>query len=366
VLLTDFGIAKAMTSTEADLTHDNIMMGTAKYLAPEQVRGKPLDGRSDLYSLGLVLYECLAGRVPFLGESDADTALARLQREPTDLARLRPSLSPQLVKIIHKLLSRNPEHRFATGYETKVALHSALTGAHDKTTELTPPTGFALDEEVFTPREPVRPITPPRGEQRNAHQAPPFALRRMFVGLIALSLIAGVALWRVSGSTTPEVAALPEPAAIIAPATISSISTFDPLGDDGVENEALLPNLLDGNAATMWSTSCYDNQYFGSKEFVGLVVQLSHAATGTLRVGMQNAPWAIDVFASAESAPTDINQWGASVDGGYNTKRERASFVLTSPAQFILIKIREVGKSTDCSASNPYQGVLAGVAFTEG
>jgi serine/threonine protein kinase len=365
VLLTDFGIAKAMTSTEADLTHDNIMMGTAKYLAPEQVRGKPLDGRSDLYSLGLVLYECLAGRVPFLGESDADTALARLQREPTDLARLRPSLSPQLVKIIHKLLSRNPEHRFATGYETKVALHSALTGAHDKTTELTPPTGFALDEDVFASREPVRAITSPRGEQRNARQAPPFALRRMFVGLIALSLIASVALWRVSGGTTPEIAPLPEPAAVTAPATISSISTFDPLGDDGVENEALLPNLLDGNAATMWSTSCYDNQYFGSKEFVGLVVQLSHAATGTLRVGMQNAPWAIDVFASADSAPTDINQWGASIDGGYNTKRERASFVLTSPAQFILIKIREVGKSADCSASNPYQGVLAGVAFTE-
>ena len=366
VLLTDFGIAKAMTSTEADLTHDNIMMGTAKYLAPEQVRGKPLDGRSDLYSLGLVLYECLAGRVPFLGESDADTALARLQREPTDLARLRPSLSPQLVKIIHKLLSRNPEHRFATGYETKVALHSALTGVHDKTTELTPPTGFALHEETFTPEEPVRPITPPRGEQRNMQQAPPFALRRMFVGLIALSLIAGIALWRVSGGTTPEVVAVPEPVAIVEPATIASISTFDPLGDDGVENEALLPNLLDGNATTMWSTSCYDNQYFGSKEFVGLVVQLNRAATGTLRVGMQNAPWAIDVFASAESAPTDINQWGASIDGGYNTKRERASFVLSSPAQFILIKIREVGKSADCSASNPYQGILAGVAFTEG
>jgi serine/threonine protein kinase len=342
------------------------MMGTAKYLAPEQVRGKPLDGRSDLYSLGLVLYECLAGKVPFLGESDADTALARLQREPTDLARLRPSLSPQLVKIIHKLLSRNPEHRFATGYETKVALHSALTGAHDKTTELTPPTGITLEEEVLTPREPIRPVTSPRGEQRQPRSAPPFALRRMFVGLLALSLIAGVALWRVSGNNTTELAAVPEPAAVVGPVTIASISTFDPLGDDGVENDELLPNLLDGNATTMWSTSCYDNQYFGSKEFVGLVVQLNRASTGTLRVGMQNAPWAIDVFASAETAPTDINQWGASIDGGYNTKRERASFVVSTPAQFILIKIREAGKSANCSASNPYQGVLAGVAFTEG
>ena len=67
-------------------------MGTAKYLSPEQVRGRRLDGRADIYSLGLVLYECLAGRVPFLGESDADTALARLQRDPTDLGHLRPTL----------------------------------------------------------------------------------------------------------------------------------------------------------------------------------------------------------------------------------------------------------------------------------
>ena len=88
VLLTDFGIAKGLQSPDADLTSDNIMMGTAKYLSPEQVRGKKLDGRADLYSLGLVLYECLAGRVPFLGETDADTALARLQRDPD---RSRPA-----------------------------------------------------------------------------------------------------------------------------------------------------------------------------------------------------------------------------------------------------------------------------------
>ncbi len=75
VLLTDFGIAKGLHGDGSDdLTSDNIMMGTAKYLSPEQVRGKKLDGRADLYSLGLVLYECLAGRVPFLGETDADTA----------------------------------------------------------------------------------------------------------------------------------------------------------------------------------------------------------------------------------------------------------------------------------------------------
>jgi serine/threonine-protein kinase len=125
VLLTDFGIAKGLQSAEADLTSDNIMMGTAKYLSPEQVRGKKLDGRADLYSLGLVLYECLAGRVPFLGETDADTALARLQRDPTDLTRLRATLPTKLVVTIHQLLARNPAQRPATGSDLVVTLRDA-------------------------------------------------------------------------------------------------------------------------------------------------------------------------------------------------------------------------------------------------
>jgi eukaryotic-like serine/threonine-protein kinase len=126
VLLTDFGIAKGLHGdTGDDLTSDNIMMGTAKYLSPEQVRGKKLDGRADLYSLGLVLYECLAGRVPFLGESDADTALARLQRDPTDLARLRATLPTRLVNVIHDLLARNPDKRPATGDALIVELKAA-------------------------------------------------------------------------------------------------------------------------------------------------------------------------------------------------------------------------------------------------
>ncbi len=125
VLLTDFGIAKGLSSAEADLTSDNIMMGTAKYLSPEQVRGKKLDGRADLYSLGLVLYECLAGRVPFLGETDADTALARLQRDPTDLTRLRATLPTKLVVVIHQLLARNPAQRPASGAELVDTLRDA-------------------------------------------------------------------------------------------------------------------------------------------------------------------------------------------------------------------------------------------------
>src|SRR4051795_1900501 len=135
VLLTDFGIAKGLDVNGEDLTSANVMMGTAKYLSPEQVRVKKLDGRADLYSLGLVLYECLAGRVPFLGESDTDTALARLQRDPTDITRLRPTLPHGLADVIHRLLSRNPNHRPATGAELRAEL---LRVADEQPPDLTP------------------------------------------------------------------------------------------------------------------------------------------------------------------------------------------------------------------------------------
>jgi len=133
VLLTDFGIAKGLEPSGDDLTHDNIMMGTAKYLSPEQVRGKRLDGRADLYSLGLVLYECLAGRVPFLGQNDADTALARLQRDPTDISRLRPTLPRGLPELIHRLLARRPDQRYPSGAAVKAALAEVSARPADPT-----------------------------------------------------------------------------------------------------------------------------------------------------------------------------------------------------------------------------------------
>jgi serine/threonine-protein kinase len=178
VLLTDFGIAKGLHGEASeDLTSDNIMMGTAKYLSPEQVRGRKLDGRADLYSLGLVLYECLAGRVPFLGETDADTALARLQRDPTDLARLRATLPTRLVTTIHQVLARNPDHRPATGAELAAELKLARAEGPphvDPTDEARSPVApFAAGRLVRAPsdlrgrsvdrRRGSRTPTPPRG-----------------------------------------------------------------------------------------------------------------------------------------------------------------------------------------------------------
>jgi serine/threonine-protein kinase len=191
VLLTDFGIAKGLEPGDEDLTSDNVMMGTAKYLSPEQVRGKRLDGRADIYSLGLVLYECLAGRVPFLGETDADTALARLQRDPTDLGHLRPTLPIGLVNLIHTTLARNPAHRPQNGADLRTALLSVDTSppaidgtpAHPPPRIANPPTralgagpGIPGDPHIsgtvpLTRRERVTPPAP-RADTTPPAQAP--------------------------------------------------------------------------------------------------------------------------------------------------------------------------------------------------
>ncbi len=395
-LLTDFGIAKALIATGEDLTNDNIMMGTAKYLSPELVRGKPLDGRADLYGLGLVLYECLAGRVPFIGETDADTALARLQREPTDLGRLRPSLSPQLIKVIHKLLARNPDHRFATGAETRAALIGAGTGQHDHTTSITPPSGIEsaaikeIDEvqrvtstptshRARIPGEPTPTLSPQRTPTRvPSGRAPHDHLHgsrvpnnnRRFLGLIgAVVVVCAVVLWQVVKETQPDSSTadstLVTPSSL-GPLSIVSASSFDPNGDDGHENEAQIGALLDENPETTWTTTCYSNQYFGSKEFVGVLLHLSRPATGTLGVGMSNAPWTIEIYAAQDIAPGQLSGWGQPVDKSFSTTHQRGIFTISTPANYVLVVLREVGRSNGCSDANPYQGILSGVTFGEG
>ncbi|NBT27144.1 MAG: hypothetical protein EBT09_11480, partial [Actinobacteria bacterium] len=190
---------------------------------------------------------------------------------------------------------------------------------------------------------------------------------RLLAVLASVGILAATILTQIGNDNETVAPQETTPVEVAAPtvATVQSIVSFDPNGDDGVENEALVPNLIDGNPETLWSTTCYANQYFGSKEFVGLLVTLSAPATGTLKIGMRNAPWAIEVFATNEAPPTDIAAWGPHVAKKFNTKRAGAVFSLTEPAQYILVALREAGVSPACSSSNPYQSLLAGITFQQ-
>jgi serine/threonine protein kinase len=114
VKVADFGLARvAQTGQQVDLTQVGVTMGTPLYMSPEQITGGNVDPRSDLYSLGVTCYQMLSGRPPFEAETSLALAMQHLKHEPRRLEDLRPDLPPALCRIVHKLLAKDPAHRFA-------------------------------------------------------------------------------------------------------------------------------------------------------------------------------------------------------------------------------------------------------------
>ena len=111
VKVTDFGIARAMNATNT-VMYTNSILGSAHYLSPEQASGKPVDGNTDIYSLGVVLYEMLTGRVPFEGETPIAVALKHVREKVAPPTRYNPSIPQLLEAVVLKALSKNPADRF--------------------------------------------------------------------------------------------------------------------------------------------------------------------------------------------------------------------------------------------------------------
>jgi serine/threonine protein kinase len=120
VLVADFGIAKILDS--ADVTATSTLLGTAKYLAPEQVEGRAVDARTDVYALGAVLYECLCGRPPFERDSPSATALARLTAAVEPASTRAPGVSATLDPVLGRALARAPADRYPSASDLRSAL----------------------------------------------------------------------------------------------------------------------------------------------------------------------------------------------------------------------------------------------------
>jgi serine/threonine-protein kinase len=139
VLVTDFGIAKAAqvaqaaTPGGARLTSEGMIIGTPQYMSPEQASGDQLDGRSDIYSLGIVLYQMLAGEPPFDGPSSASILSQQLTEAPPPIRHARPDVPEELVVVLERMLAKDRAKRFQTAGEVSRALVDALpTAARDR------------------------------------------------------------------------------------------------------------------------------------------------------------------------------------------------------------------------------------------
>jgi serine/threonine-protein kinase len=133
VLVTDFGIAKAAQEASASqLTTEGMVVGTPHYMSPEQATGEEVDARSDIYSLGVVLYQMLAGVPPFDGESAQSILMKQATATAEPIRELRSEVPPALAAVVDRTLAKDPAERFQTAEELSQALVEALpTAAHD-------------------------------------------------------------------------------------------------------------------------------------------------------------------------------------------------------------------------------------------
>src|SRR5438093_2069009 len=133
VKVTDFGIARAMTGDT--VTQTAAVLGTAQYFSPEQAQAAPVDARSDIYSLGVVLYEMLTRQVPFTGSSPVAIAYKHVKEAPVLPSRLNPDVPPALEAIVMKAMAKNPDNRYQSAQEMREDLLRAL---HGRPVEATP------------------------------------------------------------------------------------------------------------------------------------------------------------------------------------------------------------------------------------
>lgn len=362
VKVVDFGIAKALLGD--DLTQTDVTLGTARYLAPEQVEGRPPDARSDLYSLGIMLFEMLCGRAPFDADNELALALKHTTETPPAPSTMQESVPAWLDAVVLKALAKSPSDRF----DTAADMRRALLGL-DPEPVVAPPARAGAGPAGADPTTALRTSGPgddatPVPDTTGALSAPavprgrrlhPLARAVILVALLALvgGGAAAAALLTGSGgnkgrgaATAPTTApkAAPGPTAT----TIVGADAFDPPPGDGIEQNALLPNLYAGDPSKMWKTEIYTNPHFGNlKSGVGAAVELSSTASPhkmTFRTATTG--WVFSVYESTSSSmPATLGDWGSPVVSDHVAGSSPVSVTLPGQqARWVLVWITDLGQ----------------------
>jgi len=238
------------------------VMGTSNYLSPEQANGKPVTPATDVYSLGVVLYELLTGDVPFPGDNFVTVAMKHVNDVPPSLLERRPDVPVRLAHVVDRALEKDPERRFASMGELATELRLCLSDLGT----------FDAEQTFIAPS----PLLHENAPQRARSPRPRRLLYALLVLIAAAAITAGVlALGGSKGAGTPGVvagAAIP----------LRGIGSYDPVSDggDGSEHNDSVAKATDRNPSTYWTTDIYNSQNFGGlKPGVGLVLDAGKPLT---------------------------------------------------------------------------------------
>jgi eukaryotic-like serine/threonine-protein kinase len=320
--VTDFGIARTMT--EEGLTADGRVLGTTDYVSPEQALGHEVGPQSDLYSLGIVLFEMLTGDVPFSGENQVAVAMKHVREELPDVQVRRPEVSSALASVVDRATAKDLPRRYSDDTELIADLEEVLSIE-------TARTGGATGEATSVLR------TLPGSARRRLPLRARVGTGRL-IALLSLILVAtGLVLVLAAHNTRRGTGAA---AGLKPPARLHNVSLhkdaahdYDPLGTGGVgEHHDLIRNAVDRDPSSTWSTETYTASNLG-KAGVGLYIDARpSSAAKALKIQTPTPGFDVEIYASKTTAPKSIDGWGPRI-GSATKLKSRDSISLDTAGQ---------------------------------
>jgi eukaryotic-like serine/threonine-protein kinase len=317
--VTDFGIARSL-DVEHGVTQTGTVLGTSNYLSPEQASGKQVTPATDVYSLGVVLYELLTAEVPFPGENFVAVAMKHLNDPVPDILERRPDVPMRLVAAMEHALEKDPARRFSSMREFASELRACLAELGT----------FDAERTFIAPRQVLRESAPHRARARR-RRWPIFVVLAL---LGAAAVVAGVL--ELGGSknnprTTP-------PAATGTVLTVRGVGAYDPVGGDG-EHDSEAPNATDGNPTTYWETEHYRDGL--RKDGVGVVLDAGRAVAAKRLVVTSDTPGFTATILAGSSATGPF-----AADAPSEQVGSQATFTLQGhTARYYVVWITDLGSN---------------------
>jgi eukaryotic-like serine/threonine-protein kinase len=303
VKVTDFGIAKALTGSEATLTTPGTVVGTAAYVAPEQLQDLPVDARADIYALGVLLHECLTGRPAFSGDTPTATAAMRLSKELLPPRQVRADVPRALDDIVARATRRDRTDRYADGNAMALALAALVPAKPSDVTALLLDEGDVDESEVELPTiEEQRPFSGPMPTNRSEYAK---RLTMAFVGGLVLTLVAVFAMQQLRTEEAPPTDQQRVP--------VVDVQVFDPASFGDVDDELAI-RAADNDPQTTWTSEAFlDERFEGQRDGIGLVFDLGGPEeVRGLSIELPRGGLDVEMYATS-TLPSDslgIEGWG--------------------------------------------------------